>query len=82
LAFLRAVSQLLKPNGVAIIQTAVDRYDYVPPFGERQDMFDDVEHLFLFTDRAVTTMAKKAELEVVSLEEQLWLAAEVCVFRK
>lgn len=82
LAFLRAVSQLLKPNGVAIIQTAVDRYDYVPPFRERQDMFDDVEHMFLFTDRAVTAMAKEAKLEVVSLDEQLWLTAEVCVFRK
>jgi SAM-dependent methyltransferase len=81
-AFLEAVSRLLKPGAIAIIQTAVDRYDYVPPFGERQDMFDDLEHLFLFTDRAVTAMAKAADLEVVSLEERLWLAGEVCVFRK
>jgi hypothetical protein len=70
------------PNGVAIIQTAIDRYDYQPPFGTRFDMFDDLEHLFLFTDQAMTALAKEAGLEVVSLDEGLWLGGEACILRK
>ncbi len=80
--FLREVARCLRPGGVAIIQTAVERYDYTPPFGVRQDMFDDVEHLFLFTDRAIEALAREAGLEIVSLTECLWLAGEVCVFRR
>jgi SAM-dependent methyltransferase len=80
--FLRSAAQHLLPNGVAIIQTAIDRYDYQPPFGPRFDMFDDLEHLFLFTDKAMRALAIDAGLEIVSLNEGLWLGGEACVFRK
>jgi len=80
--FLCEVSRLLKPGGIAIIQTAIDRYEYNPPFGERFDMFDDIEHMFLFTDKAMRELARRADLEVLNLEERLWLAGEVCIFRK
>lgn len=80
--FMREVSRCLLPNGVAIIQTPIDRYDYEPPFGERSDMFDDLEHLFLFTNNAMEALALEAGLEIVSLEERIWLAGEICVFRK
>lgn len=80
--FMHEVSRLLLPQGIAIIQTAIDRYDHEPPFGDRFDMFDDLEHLFLFTDKAMRELAKLARLQVVSLKERLWLAGEVCVFRK
>ena len=80
--FLKNAAEHLLPNGVAIIQTAIDRYDYQPPFGTRFDMFDDLEHLFLFTDQAMTALAKEAGLEVVSLDEGLWLGGEACILRK
>jgi 2-polyprenyl-3-methyl-5-hydroxy-6-metoxy-1,4-benzoquinol methylase len=80
--FLCEVSRLLKPGGIAIIQTAIDRYEYNPPFGERFDMFDDIEHMFLFTDKAMQELAKRADLEVLTLEERLGLAGEICIFRK
>lgn len=80
--FLKEVSHVLSPGGVAIIQTAIDRYDFAPPFGERCDMFDDLEHFFLFTDKAMSLLAERAGLEIVSLSERVWLAGEVCVFRK
>jgi SAM-dependent methyltransferase len=82
LEFLKSAADHLLPNGVAIIQTAIDRYDYQPPFGERFDMFDDLEHLFLFTNQAMTSLAKEANLEIVSLGERLWLGGETCIFRK
>jgi len=80
--FLRQAARQLLPDGVAIIQTAIDRYDYQPPFGPRFDMFDDLEHLFLFTDGAMKALATEAGLEIVSLKETLWLGGEACVFRK
>lgn len=80
--FLREAGRHLVPNGVAIIQTAIDRYDYQPPFGPRFDMFDDLEHLFLFTDKAIEALSIEAGLEIVSLREGLWLGGEACVFRK
>jgi SAM-dependent methyltransferase len=80
--FMFEVSRILKPNGIAIIQTAIDRYEYNPPFGERFDMFDDIEHMFLFTDKAMRELGRRVDLEVLSLEERLWLAGEICIFRK
>ena len=79
---MREVSRCLLAKGVAIIQTAIDRYHYEPPFGERFDMFDDLEHLFLFTNHAMEELAIRADLEIVSLKEGIWLAGEACVFRK
>ena len=80
--FLKNAAERLLPNGVAIIQTAIDRYVYQPPFGTRFDMFDDLEHLFLFTDRAMMALAQAAGLEIVSLNETLWLGGEACILRK
>ena len=80
--FLREACRRLVPNGVAIIQTAIDRYDYQPPFGPRFDLFDDLEHLFLFTDKAMEALSIEAGLEIVTLREELWLGGEACVFRK
>jgi SAM-dependent methyltransferase len=81
--FVREAARLLVPGGVAIIQTAVERYNYDRPFGERFiDMFDDLEHLFLFTDEAMRRLAADARLEVVNLDERIWLGGEVVVFRK
>ena len=81
--FIQEVHRILLPDGIAIIQTAIDRYDYSPPFGQRfADMFDDLEHLFLFTDNAIKNLALETGLEVISLDERIWLAGEVAVLKK
>jgi SAM-dependent methyltransferase len=80
--FMREASHLLNPGGISIIQTAIDRYEYNPPFGERFDMFDDIEHTFLFTNKAMQELATRAGLLVLSLEERLRLAGEISIFRK
>lgn len=82
-AFMKGAAQLLNPGGVAIIQTPIDRYDYQPPFGDRfEAAFDDIEHLFLFTDKAMRELAQRSGLQIASMTERLWLHHEVCVFRK
>jgi len=82
-AFMREAARLLKPGGVAIIQTAVDRYDYVPPFGPRfKEAFDEIEHLFIFTDAAVWELARRVKLKVISSSERMWLMGEICVLGK
>ena len=81
--FMRAAAALLRPGGAAIIQTPIERYGYEPPFGERfTAAFDEVEHLFLFTDLAMRELAARSGLEIVSCDDRLWLHHEICVFRK
>jgi SAM-dependent methyltransferase len=81
--FMQEVHRILLPEGIAIIQTVVDRYDFNPPLGERfADIFDDLEHLFLFTNNAIKALALEAGLEIISLDERIWLAGEVVVFKK
>src|SRR5437899_3043262 len=78
--FIQEVHRILLPDGIAIIQTAIDRYDYSPPFGQRfADMFDDLEHLFLFTNNAIKALALETGLEVISLDERIWLTGEIAV---
>jgi len=83
LAFARGFAQLLKPGGVAIIQTPIDRYTFQPPFGERfKDAFDDIEHLHLFTDKAMKELGSRSGLDILSASERLWLHHETCIFKK
>lgn len=81
--FMIEMAHLLKSGGIAIIQTSINQYNYEPPFGKRfKDAFDDLEHLFLFTDMAMHKLAKLSGLEVVSVNEGLEIMGEIYVFRK
>lgn len=81
-AFIKDAVQLLNPGGVAIIQTPIDRYDYVPPFREMFDkVFDDLEHLFIFTGEGIHRLSETAGLITVA-EERWYLAHEIVVLRK
>jgi SAM-dependent methyltransferase len=83
LAFMSKIAQLLKPAGIAIIQTPIDRYTFQPPFGERfSDAFDDIEHLYLFTNKAMKELADRVRLEIINGDERLWLHHEICIFKK
>ena len=83
-AFLAETANLLRPGGIAIIQTPIDQYAYTPPFGDEAPLvFDDVEHLFIFRDRTLEELGKTAGLEVLSLSEKPWIMRhELCIYRK
>ncbi len=80
--FLNEVAYLIGSEGVAIIQTPIERYDYDHPFKMRPDFFDDLEHLFLYTDNAIVRLAALAQLEIVSLEDSSSSLGQICVLRK
>lgn len=82
-AFMREASRLLKPGGIAIIQTTIDRYNYEPPFGPRfNDAFDPLAHIFIFTDDAITELAKRSEFNIISQSERIWLMGELVILKK
>ena len=82
-AFMREAARLLRPGGRAIIQTAIDRYDYVPPFAPRfRDAFDDIEHMFVFTNKSMDKLAERARLKILDNSDRLTLMGEICVFAK
>lgn len=82
--FVQEISRLLRPGGIAIIQTPIDRYLCEPPFAdEARAVFDDREHLVIFVDKAMKELAALAGLEVVSLSDEIWHTRhEICVYRK
>lgn len=80
--FLAAAAALLDPGGVAILQTVIDRYGGERPFIERPDVFDDIEHLFVFSEAAMVRLGHAAGLEVVDSTQRAFLAGEICVYRK
>lgn len=81
--FMVGAARILTQGGVAIIQTPTERYGYNPPFGEKfKPAFNEYEHLFLFTPRAMVLLAEKAYLEIINDDERLWLFHEVSVFKK
>lgn len=79
--FIEGVEKILNPGGIAIIQTPIDRYDLKPPFGERFDMFNDLEHLFIFTDKAMEKLIEGSGLKIIK-EDKLWVSAEIIIFQK
>jgi len=82
-AFIKGISNILNPNGMALIQTPIDRYDFEPPFGEKfESAFDNIHHYYLFTNHAMEELAKRSELVVVSLSERWTLHHEYAIFRK
>jgi 2-polyprenyl-3-methyl-5-hydroxy-6-metoxy-1,4-benzoquinol methylase len=81
-AFMKGVQSLLNPGGIAIIQTPIDRYHKQPPFKNRFSVFDDIEHLFIYTDKSMQELARRAGLEVVNMNEHFRMIHEVCVLRK
>jgi hypothetical protein len=81
---MRRVAELLQPGGIAIIQSPIDRGQLDPPTGQEAAVaFNEIEHLFIFTDAAMRELGRRAGLEVVALDEKPWhLWHEVCVYRK
>jgi glycosyltransferase involved in cell wall biosynthesis/SAM-dependent methyltransferase len=80
--FMNGLAGVLDPGGVTIIQTPIDRYGDQPPFKDHFDVFDDTEHLHIFTQRAVEELARRAGLEILNSTERFRPIHEVCVLRK
>jgi SAM-dependent methyltransferase len=83
-SFWTEIGCLLRPSGKAIIQTPIECRDYEHPFKTRSDWFDDIEHLFLYSDKSVRRLAELGSLEILNLEDTpppLNLG-QVCVLRK
>jgi SAM-dependent methyltransferase len=81
--FICEIHKLLNPNGIAVIQTPIQCRDYTHPFKKRPDFFDDLEHLFLFTDKAMLKLAETGHMEIVALEDSMGgTLGHICVLRK
>jgi SAM-dependent methyltransferase len=83
-AFWTEIGRVLRPGGKAIIQTPIECHDFENPFKTRPDWFDDVEHLFLYTDKSVRRLAGLGGLDILALEDtRISLnLGQVCVLRK
>ena len=81
-SFMMGVAELLNPGGIAIMQMPIDRYDYQPPFGEMFDaVFDDLEHLYIFTTESINRLQDIAGLLTIA-EERWRLAHEIVILSK
>jgi 2-polyprenyl-3-methyl-5-hydroxy-6-metoxy-1,4-benzoquinol methylase len=64
--FLREAGKLLHPTGTAIFQTPIDHHDQLPPFaGSFANVFDDLEHQYVFTIESFQYLARETGLEIV-----------------
>ena len=80
--FLNGLARLLNPGGIVILQAPIDRYGDQPPFKEHFDVFDDTEHLHIFTERAIEELARRAGLEILNCTERFRPIHEICILRK
>jgi SAM-dependent methyltransferase len=74
--FLQKARTLLRPGGVAILQQPTIRiesgYNLAPPFGKDfKRMFDDVEHLWIFTTASLNLLAKRTGFHVID-DKSVW----------
>ena len=81
LAFLRAARELLRPGGVVIIQTPVERLNLVDPFADRPDFWDDLQHLYLFSEKSFRRLAGEAGLTLVHMEDAPQKLGQVAVLK-
>jgi SAM-dependent methyltransferase len=82
--FWKGISEVLKPDGVAILQTPIECSDFEKPFKGR-DFFDDMEHFFLFTESSVRKLASSANLQIIALEDAMISAGslgQICILKK
>jgi len=80
--FWTEIGRVLRLGGTAIVQTPIEFQDYEHPFKTRPDWFDDLEHLFLYTDKSVRRLAALADLDIIVLEDAPLLLGQVCVLKK
>lgn len=66
-AFMSTAAALLKGNGIAMIQTPTDHHHSQPPFREVfANVFDDLEHLYVFTPESIHKLGEFAGLKIIA----------------
>ena len=80
IGFMKGISQIVRSGGVAILQTPIDRSTNGTPFTRKlKPVFDDIEHLYLFTDESLSRLADTAGMRVVDASEKMALHHEIVV---
>lgn len=81
-AFVGGIRNALTPGGIAIVQTPTDRYGEQPPFGgDFEKVFDDLEHMFIFSPKSLQRLIETAGLACVA--ESRWvLSHEIVILRR
>lgn len=79
--FLRAARELLRPGGSVIIQTPIEHENFDDPFADRPDFFDDLQHLYLFSEASFRRLAREAGLQLVHLEDAPQKLGQVAVLK-
>jgi 2-polyprenyl-3-methyl-5-hydroxy-6-metoxy-1,4-benzoquinol methylase len=81
--FWTAIPRFLNPGGIAIVQTPIEFHDYANPFKTRRDLLDGLEHLYLYTDKAVRKLAEIAKVDLLAMEDAMGGSlTQFCVLRK
>jgi len=80
--FMKEAARLISDRGRAFIQTPIVRPGQQPPFGKQfEQVFDGLEHLFLFSSRGVKQLVERTGFRVVA--EECWKPMfEVIVLEK
>ena len=86
-SFLRKTYDLLKPGGVAILQQPVVRpeqgYSLEPPLGvDFERMFDDLEHLWIFTNASFRVLAELSGLRILDETSRWRQCHEIVILKK
>jgi len=86
-AFLQKAHAILKPGGTAILQQPTIRpeqgYVLDPPLGEDfERMFDDVEHLWIFTNANLRILAKSSGFQILDDQSRWRQCHEILVLRR
>lgn len=82
-AFFSAAAGALVPGGVLIVQTPIDRYGEHPPFKQRfADAFDDLEHLFIYSDESMRELGRRTHLDLIDESKRLRYFHEIVIFKK
>jgi SAM-dependent methyltransferase len=80
-AFLRGARALLGRDGVAIVQTPIERHTLDDPFRDRPDFFDDLQHLYLFSEASFARLVRAAGLSLLHLEDAPQRLGQVAVLK-
>jgi SAM-dependent methyltransferase len=82
-AFAAGVWEVLKPGGVAIIQTPMHEGVLWPPFHPRTlDAFESIEHLWIHTRASAAELFARAGLEIVNNAERWVNMHEIIILRR